>query len=285
MGRVLVVGLAGAVRRWPVVLLLWAVGALFGLAFSIAAGHWLDQALEASLATRTLLQDLSLNLLIELWHYHRESLTLLLAVGAVLGLTQLAVTIALNAGVAGTAQDARAAVTWAEFWKRAFGLYPVFARLWLLATAAELLVLGGLASATWLGVRWLAESPDEMARYYLIAAATVVGGPLLLLLVTIHDHARLYAARKGGGALQAMGWAGWFVVRGDARAFLLALVLVALGGAGYLLYRSVVMFVPATSAFGVTVSLLWGQVLLQSRALLRVTAFVAESELQAELLE
>ena len=57
------------------------VTALFGVAFALASGAWLDDALEGSLATRTLLRSIDANVLVDLWYHHREGLRMLLVVG------------------------------------------------------------------------------------------------------------------------------------------------------------------------------------------------------------
>jgi hypothetical protein len=285
VGHALVIGLGSAFRRWPLVIILWAAGVLFALAFSLISGQWLAWALNASLASRSLLKDLNVNVLTDLWVYHRESLAMLGIVGLVLVIAYVSFSIWLNAGVVRSVQDVDAPGTLSEFWRRGLVLYPLFARLWVLATVVEVAALVAVGLGGRLAIRWLAEVPHEMARYYALGGALLLAGGLLLFLVTIHDHARIYAVRKRVGALRAYGWAAWFVARGDVRAVPLALVLVLLGAAAWLVYQTVAMLMPATSSLGITVSLLWGQLLLQARAVLRVATFAAHTELQAELLE
>jgi hypothetical protein len=282
MGRLLLVGLAGAVRRWPIVILLWAIGALFGLAFSLAAGRWLTLALQSSLLTRALLKNIDANVVIDLWIHHRDSLAMLGGVGVVVGLAQLALSIWLNAGVAGTAEDALAPVALREFWRRGFDLFPAFARLWLLAVGMEAAAVTGAALAADAGMRAVAESTTEMSYYYVLGSAGALGALLLVVLVAVHDHARLYVARTDCGAWLAYRWALRLVLGGDVRAPLLAFVLLLFGSCVWLVYQTVGMLLPATSAFGLTASLVWGQAFLQIRSLLRVTAFVAQCELQGE---
>lgn len=285
MGRVLAAGCRGAVWRSSLVLLVWAMGALFALAFSLSAGHWLDLALDGSLTTATLLRDLDANVLIELWRYHHESLAQLFVIALLLVLTNVALGIGLNAGLAGTTQDPGVAVLPREFWRRGFALYPVCARLWGLATAIVIALLAAITVTARLLVRWLSESPSEMPYYYIYGTAFVLAGTMLIGLVTVHDHARIYAARRGVGALRAYRWALWFVTRGDARALLLAVTLLLCGGLVWLVYQSLATLLPPTTTFGMNLSLLWGQVFLLARAFLRVATFVAESELQIELPE
>lgn len=283
MGRALISGLVGAVRRWRIVLLLWGVGVLFGLAFSLAAGRWLEVALDASVASRTLLKDLNANVFVDLWMHHRESLSMLVVAALVMIVVQLAFSIWLNGGVAGTAYDARSAVTLSEFWRRGLRLYPVFARLWLLAMTVTVVVLAGVAGGMVLLTRWLSESPSEMTYSYVLGAGGLLAALGLLLVVAVHDHARLYAARQDVGAARSYLWALWFVLRGDLRAPWLALALLTIGVVFWLVYQGMATFLPVTSGGGVVASILWGEVLLQGRALLRVVAFVAQAELQAEM--
>jgi len=285
MGRALMSGLAGAVRRWRIVLLLWVVGLLFGLGFSLAAGRWLETALGASLASRTLLKDLNANVFVDLWMHHQESLSMLAVVAVVMIVVRLAFSICLNAGVAGTAYDPRSAVTLSEFWRRGLRLYPVFARLWVLAMTVTAAILAALAGAAVLLMRWLSESPSEMTYSYVLGGVALLASIGLILVVAVHDHARLYAARQDVGAARAYLWAFWFVLWGDLRAPWLALALLTIGVVFWLVYQGAATFLPATSGTGVFVSILWGEVLLQGRVLLRVAAFVAQAELQAEMPE
>ena len=53
MGRAYIRGFALALRRWPMVLVLFLASLLAGLSFAAAAWSWLSLALGSSLATRT----------------------------------------------------------------------------------------------------------------------------------------------------------------------------------------------------------------------------------------
>ncbi len=285
MGRALASGFAGAVRRWPIVLLLWVVGVVFGLSFSLVAGKWLALSLNSALASRTLIKNIDANVFVDLFLHHHESLSMFLLVGLVMIVVGLVFSIGLNAGVAGTALDPSSRVELTEFWRTGLRLYPVFTRLWLLAMLVLAAVLAVLAGGGFLLARWLSESANETPYSYTFAGLGLFAAVLVMLLAAVHDHARLYAARTDRGAIRAYAWALWFVFVGDLRAPLLALVLFLIGVLFWVVYQGVVVFLPVTTGGWVTISLLWGQVLMQGRALVRVVAFVSQADLQQEMPE
>jgi len=283
MLRILEAGVLGAVRRWRVAVLLWLVTMLFGLGFSLAAAEWLDLALDASVASRTLAWHLDFNLLGDLFVHHRESLGVVAVSGLIVATVYVLLSVWLNAGAIGAVQDPDVSFTLRQFWWRGMILYATFVRLWVLATATEAAVV----LATWMGTRaanrWLVESPNELSAYFVLAIGVALGGALLLVLITVHDHARIYAVRKRAGTWRAFRWASWFVLRGDRRSVLVALALLLAGAVAWLVYQPVAHVIPITSAEWAGLSLLWGQVLMLARALLRVASFAAQTELQAEM--
>ena len=283
MRRILAAGLIGATRRWPVALLLWLVTLLFGMAFGAAAGEWLDLALDASVASRTLAWRLDFNLLGDVFVHHRESLSVVTVVGMILGAVYVLLSVWLNAGVVGAVQDPDVSFTLRQFWWRGMVSYATFVRLWVTVSVLEVTVIAAIWMSVRAANRWLAESPSELSAYYAIAAGLTLGSVALLVLVTAHDHARIFAVRKRTGAWQSLRWASWFVVLGDRRSLLVALTLLLAGGAAWLVYQALAHVIPITSAEWAGVSLLWGQVLMFARALLRVTSFATQTELQAEM--
>src|SRR5215470_10568421 len=84
MIRAYLVGARVAAQRWPVIIALWLIAAAFGAAFAAASGTWLTDALDGSLATRTLFRQLDADVFVDLWYHHREGLRGLLALAAVL---------------------------------------------------------------------------------------------------------------------------------------------------------------------------------------------------------
>ncbi|HVN86431.1 MAG TPA: hypothetical protein VMW17_16475 [Candidatus Binatia bacterium] len=286
MRRSVVTGLVGAMQRWPVVVLLWLVGLLAGVAFLLAAGHWLSLAFDASLLTRTLAWDFNLTAVGDLFIHHGESLAMLASVTVVLIGGVLLFSIWLTAGVVRAVQDAAASFTFAEFWRRSLGLYPVFWRLWVLVMALDTLVIVAVVGAVHRLLRWLAESPNELTTTYALAAGFLVATIALLMLVTIHDHARICIVRRRFGAWRAFRWACRFVLHGDRRALTLTVTMLVAGVPLWLLYRAIEVLIPTTTPDGgVTISLLWGQVLMLGRAFIRVATFAAATELQAEFPE
>lgn len=285
MRRAFARGLAGALRRWPIVLVLWLMGVLFGMAFTLTASTWLDRALIESFPSRSLVWDLNFTLLGDLLAHHRESLTVLWIVPAQLVVFFLLFSIWLNAGVVGAVQDPDVSFTLGQFWSRGMVRYGVFLRLWLIATTIELTALIAVALAVRGANRWLTESPNELTRYGVLAAGVALAAVLLLVLVVTHDHARIYAVRKRAGAWRAYRWAGWFVLRGDRRALALACLLLLAGIVLWGVYQPIADLIPVTSANLATVSLLWGEALMLGRALLRVASFAAQTDLQAEMPE
>ncbi len=77
-------GLRTAVQRWPIVLLLFLASVASALSFTAAAWSWLSLALDSSVATRTLLTDLDVNVFIDLFVQHGESLRMLVPVTGLL---------------------------------------------------------------------------------------------------------------------------------------------------------------------------------------------------------
>ena len=69
---------------WPLAVVFWLINALFGVLFALAAGYWLRMRLDGSLATRTLLENLDANVLVDLYLHHGEGLRMLLVVAALL---------------------------------------------------------------------------------------------------------------------------------------------------------------------------------------------------------
>jgi hypothetical protein len=277
MGAAYVAGWHTALRQRPLVLVLFVANLVFGVLFAATAGSWLSLALDASLATRTLLTDVDLNVFVDLFVHHGGGLRMLLIGGgalaglfALLGIWTSAVT------VAAVGEPRRLA----GCLHRGLELYPRYFRLWVItmlldaaSITAAVLISRGLT-------RWTAESAAELTYYWCVAAGASVGAALLLVLTTVHDHARIRCARADIGAARAYMWAFGFVCRREARAAPLAMLLLATGFAVWVVYQTVGMLIVPASAFGLTLSLLWGEMLLLGRMLLRVWFFAAETALQ-----
>ena len=88
MADALVSGARIAARCWWAGLTLFLANLVFGLFFTAASWHWLSGALGASLATRTLLTHLDMNVFVDLFIHHGESLRMLAVGGAMITLVR-----------------------------------------------------------------------------------------------------------------------------------------------------------------------------------------------------
>jgi hypothetical protein len=278
MLRAYLAGARAAAQRWPLVAVLGLITALFGLAFALASGAWLGEALEGSLATRMLLHRIDPDVLVDLWYHHREGWYVLLIVALVLAIVHTVLWWWLH-GVVICALQLPPAER-ALVWTRGLELAPVMARLFCLALVVLALFSGAVGGAAYTLLRWTRSSPQALIWYQIGGAAAVLWVLGCVFLVAVHDHARLRAARSGEGAVPAYRWALGFVVHGGERAFALACALQLTGLAVWLAYQAVGVSFPMTAILGLTVTLLWGEAFLWLRMWLRVWFFAAQNELQ-----
>jgi hypothetical protein len=277
MGRAYVTGLGLALRRWSLILLLFAASVAGAVGFTVAAWYWLALAFHASLATRALLTNLDMNVFVDLFAHHEESLGMLGLNAVVLAVPCVLLGIWLDAvTVVNVSEDARLG----DCLRRGFGLYPTYLQLWLFAAVLDVLALGAAYLVGHGLARWTAESANEFAFTRSVAAGAVVGALLLLFTTTVHDHARVRSVASGAGAVRAFVWALAYVGRREWQALPLAVLLLGSGAVAWLGYQLVAHLIATSSATGVTLSLLWGEVLLLCRMLLRVWSFAAETTLQ-----
>jgi hypothetical protein len=277
MGRAYIRGFALALHRWPMVVALFVASLLAGLGFAAAAWSWLSLALGSSLATRTLLTDLNVEVFIDLFIHHHESLWVLLLAGLVLAVAFALLGVWLNAAAIVSVGEERST---ASCLLRGLQLYPTYLGLWALSNGG--MVASALAvflSARWL-TRWAAESAVEMTFYWMVAGGAVISALSWLFLATVHDHARIRSQAAGVGAMRAFGWALLYVGRRQGRALPLAVLLLGTSVALWAVYQGLSHYLATNSTFGVTVSLLSGEALLLARMFLRVWWFGAETHLQ-----
>lgn len=272
-----VAGLRDALRRWPLVLVLFGVHLAAGLLFTTAAWSWLAVALDRSVATRSLLTELDATLLVDLFFHHSESLgALSIGVGLLLLLLVLLGIWFTASVVAAVGED----LDLRECLHRGLRLYPGFLRLWLLATAVNVIaVLTAYALGRGLAW-WTAESASEMAFHAILVTCAALGVVLLFVAITVHDHSRIRSAAAGSGALQAYGWALRFVLIREWRAVALAATVAVTGVLAWVVYQMLGTLLVTNSGLGVALSLIWGELLLVGRMLLRVGLFAAATELQ-----
>jgi hypothetical protein len=276
MGRSYLKGFRTALQRWPLALLLFAATAVPGLVFAATAWVWLANALGKSLATRTLLTDLDMNVFVDLIGHHGESLWMLVVGGMLLTVVCWLLGVWLNAMTIAAVGDDMPLAAAAH---RGLDLYGKFLGLDLLAVTVDgVLLIATVAVARWL-IRWTVESPSEVTVSLIVGGSAFVAGAFLLFFTTIHDHARIHSAATGSGAASAYIWALGFVSAREHRAPL-AVMLLMTGGGAWLAYQTLGMVFVTTTTSGVTLSLLWGELLIVSRMFLRVWSFAAQTELQ-----
>jgi|SRR5215468_8364170 len=278
MIRAYLVGARVAAQRWPVIIALWLIAAAFGATFALASGTWLTDALDGSLATRTLFRQLDPDVFVDLWYHHREGLQVLLVLAAVLAGIHTILWWWLDAVVVYAVQPVEDET--AGIWVRGLALAPVMAQLFVLALVMLGIFSVGLGAAAWLLMRWSRESPSAMIWYQIggVAAALWVIG--YVFLVAVHDHARLRVGHSGQGALSAYGWALRFVSSGGERAFPLACALQLSGLVLWLAYQAVGWSVPMNAVLDLTGLFLWSEAYLLARLWVRVWFMAAQNELQ-----
>jgi hypothetical protein len=268
-------GFRAMLRRWPLVLVLWLIGAAFGLAFALAAQAWLATALGDSLATRTLAHHLDPDVFVDLWFHHGEGLRMLGVVAALLAAAHMILWWWLDGAVVTAVRDAEASP-----WREGLALAPVMARLYGLALVVALLWSGALAGPTWAMLRSTREHPGAYLWYQIGGLAVAVWLLGMVVLVAVHDHARLRAGLAGDGALRAYGWALRFVLR-DGEATIRLALLLQLSAAGLLAASELSSLAPPLQdLLGLTGALLFGEVFLLARTAMRVWFFTSQRRLQ-----
>src|SRR5512140_2206328 len=90
-------GFRTARRRWPLAAILFSASYVFGFGFSAGTWTWLASALDKSLATRTLLTDLDMNIFVDLFAHHGDSLWMLLLGGGSLAVVAWFLAVWVNA--------------------------------------------------------------------------------------------------------------------------------------------------------------------------------------------
>lgn len=265
-------------RMWAAIGCAYAVNAGMAGLFAIAAWLWLAEALDGSLATRTLLTAPDANVFVDLLMHHGESLralgvtaAILVALGSLAGIWTNGALVAAAAGDVGVRQSLR----------RGWGLFPVFLRLWMLAAPTAVAVTGAIGiGGKWL-VDWAAGRGLGLPPFAALGGALLAIAASLVVLAAIHDHARIRcAAHPEAGALRSYAWAWRFVWRGGPQALPLAVVL---GLAAVLVWSCGLVIrhaISTASEVGVAAGLLLGQLGALARVVARGWSFAAETALQ-----
>jgi hypothetical protein len=277
MGRAYIGGFGLAGRRSAIVLLAFLASLLAGLSFAAASWSWLAWALGNSLATRSLLTDLNVQVFIDLFVHHRESLRMLVLTGFVLVTIFALLGVWVNAvAIVAVGED----ISTPRCLLRGIQLYPTYLGLWVLSNACVVASGSAVLLSGWWLTRWMTESASEMTFYWIVAGNALAGALLWFFFVTVHDHARIRSRAAGVGALRAFGWAFAYVGRRNKQALPLSGLLLATGAALWAVHQSISHYIAANSALGVPLSLLFGQALLLARMFVRVWCFGAETQLQ-----
>jgi hypothetical protein len=270
-------GLATALNQWRLVLLVFFVGLLGGLAFMACAWIWLAQVLDSSLETRTLATSIDAHVIIDIMAHHDSEIWMLAyaliplaAAGLCLGTWTNALIVTAVTAESGSLVDSI---------RRAAGKYRSFLLLLLLVGLCDAAVIGA-AFVGWSFLDdWASHRSDELTRYWVLAACTLAGSTAVLLITATHDHARIRCLETADGAGRAFLWAWGYVLR-EPRTIALAFLLLATFAAVWLPYQTAGRLLPATSTIGLTLSLVWAQMFMVARSLLRVWAFAAAAALQ-----
>ena len=275
MLRAYLTGARVAAGLWPLVTVLWFCTAAFGVAFALASAAWLADALDGALATRALLRQLDVQVLIDLWTHHQAGLRMLLVLAAVLAVFHTALWWWLDGVVvAAVAPSAESP------WQRGVTLAPVMAVLFALGLLVWLGWSAAVGGAAWALIRLTRDAPSPHLWELIVAAAVALWVLGTAWLIAVHDQARLRAGLAGAGALAAYRWALGFVAAGGEHAFALALLLQLSGLAIWAVYQVIGLALPLTELVGLTWSLLWGQLFLWLRSGVRVWRLAAQRQLQ-----
>jgi hypothetical protein len=273
-------GLIVALHRWPLVGVLFVISLLGGGTFMACAWVGLVIVLDGSLATRTLLTSLDINVFVDILVHHGAAVEILGVVALALATFWSFVWIWMNAAVATAVTGEREALR--DSFSGAAGKYWTFVRMWTAAMAGHAVIILVAYVVRRLLAHWAASSTNEMTPYWILAACLLSAALALLTVTTIHDHARIRCVETADGAGRCMAWAASYVLR-QPRTVGLTLLLVVTLGLVWMPYQAVAELIPATSALGLTASLIWAEVFMVLRGLVRVWGFAAAAALQASV--
>lgn len=266
-----------ALGRWPVVALLFAASLLAGVAFMLVSWRWLAIGLDGSLATRTLLGHLDVNVFVDLVVHRGDLLSMLLVNTVTIAAVFALVWVWLNGIAVFAVLEPHSLATCAA---RSFSQSRTFVGLWAMSLSVQVATAASVYGVSSFLLRRTAESPNEATYYVIIAACLTAGAFAAFFFSTVHDHARVYSAATRAAAVESYRWALRFLLSAERRAVPLAFVVVAVAGSVWVVYQSVGMLVSADWVPGVLVSMAWGHAYLAARLFARVWAFALAAELQ-----
>lgn len=279
LSKALARGMRRAREALPLVVLLWFANAAFGLAAALVGGFWLNDALDASLATRTLAKDLDAYVFLELFVYHADSFRMLLVAVGVLAAFYVLLWCWFDAAIVhATGAGSRASLP--DVLSRASFDAPVLLRLlfvaWLVQAALTALC-GGLA---WLCWRWTIASSSEAVPYVIGGAAVAAWALLTVGAVAVHDQARIRACRRHGGALAAYLFAAGFVLRRRPAAYAASFVVLGAAVLAWVGQQLLSALISTEEGPGIGSLVVVGDVFLFARMFVRVWSVAAQGELQ-----
>jgi hypothetical protein len=272
-------GLGAAVRRSGLVTVLWLVSLVFGGLFAALSGTALAVSLNDSWVSRSLLYDLDVTAVIALFVHAAPTLKLLAASAAALAVLYVIMWLVLHSAIV-TAVCSPDDLTVTDALQAGTSVLPVFARLFLLAGAVTALSLGAVALLTRAVMAVARDGASEITWELAAAGGLVAGALVLVFCMAIHDQARIRAAGAGTGAWSSYLWAMQFVLAGGQRAYLLAVILQAVGLALWLVYQGVAALIDTNWMAGVVAALVWSELYMAARMVVRVWGFAAQASLQ-----
>lgn len=279
MSYALLAGIRHCLRHWPVSVFLYAAWLAPTLIFGAVAWTRLQEGLDRSLAARTSLRDLDLNVFVDLFFHHGDIFLGIAIAGLLLGAGSMLAWIWLHAVVVAAASDDRGL---REALHRAHELFGRFFGLWTMATVLNLVIVGLFYVLARGLLWWAAEATSELTPYLFAGTCTALAGACLFVSMVVHDHARVRCVVTEANALAAYRWSWRFCLHMRNRAIAMALLLLSTGLLVWLGYQTIAMLIPVTSTPGVIASLLWGQAFLLLRAAGRFWYFASAYSLQPD---
>ncbi len=282
MGSALRAGLQLAFHRLPLALVLWLVNLAFGTLFAALAAMALSLSLDGSWFTRSLLYQLDFNALAAAIAHSGAVFQLLAGAGLALAAIYVIGWLPLHAVIV-AAVCTREKVTVHGAVQAGTRHLPVFIRLFVLSGAITGGLLFAIVVASRAVLQLARDAAAERAWEAGLAGGIIALAMVLVFCIAVHDHARIRAVAHGSGAWSSYAWALRFVVDGGRRAFLLALGLQVLGIGLWGVYQAATWAIPTNWMTGVIVALVWAQLCIAARMLLRVWSFAAQADLQLDL--
>jgi hypothetical protein len=278
--RAYLIGVWLAVQCWPLVVVLWLVNVAFGAGFFLASSVWLNHALDDSLPTRTLLYDLDPNVFIDLYYRHDTGFLMLFGIACLMGVVYLLVWCWLHGGIIFQTYS-KGKMRLADALLHATEVFLRMLQLLIIAALMLALLTGVVGGAAWCALAVTVASPSEIGWYQIGVATGAVWLAGYVFLVAIHDHARIRTCTSGEGAIRAYWWAVRFIIHGGEQALFLAVILNVTALVVWAAFQAVGGTLQPDKGLGMAGILVWGELFLFVRMVLRVWFFGAQGDLQS----